>query len=99
VLGRTVVADDKLDAGEVVSSSARKKLGPARPALGLASSIRLAPAILVERCRNKDGLADDDSVLAHPFVARADDEKEVALEPPGNRLQARVERLVDPIDR
>jgi len=65
----------------------------------LASSIRLAPAILVERCRNKDGLADDDPGFAHLFVARVEDQKEVALEPPGNRLQARVERLVDPIDR
>jgi hypothetical protein len=60
-----------------------------------------APAILVDRHRNKNGLAGDD--LAHLFVARVEDQIGVALvePPPGKRVQSRIKSggLVDRADR
>jgi hypothetical protein len=83
-----VVADDKLDAAEAVSLQPGKKLGPARPALAVSELDRqdLAPAILVDRHPNKNGLAGDDPGFAYLFVARVEDQIGVALvdPPPGN---------------
>jgi hypothetical protein len=62
-----------------------------------------APAILVDRHRNKNGLAGDDLGFAHLFVAPVEDQIGVALvePPPGKRVQSRIKSggLVDRADR
>jgi hypothetical protein len=70
-----IVGDDELDAGEAAGFQPREEVAPARSALAIGELDRqdLAPAILVDRHRHQDRLADDDSGLAHLLVARVED--------------------------
>ena len=84
-----VVGDDELDPVQAALLEPEQEVAPARPALpvGELDPQHAAPAILADRHRDQHRLAADDPGLAHPLVARVEDQIGIVLlEPPAGEM-------------
>src|ERR1700760_1355542 len=71
-----IVGDDKFDAVQTARLEPKQEVAPTRPALAIGELDRqnLAAAIPIDADRDQYRLADDHPSLAHPFVARVEDQ-------------------------
>src|SRR5215469_11613352 len=71
-----IVGDDKFDTVQTARLQSHQKIPPARSALPVGKLDRqhLAMAIPIDADRNQHRLAGDDPGLAHPLVARVEDQ-------------------------
>src|SRR5213080_1259180 len=75
-----IVGDDKLDAVQTARLQSQQEIPPARSALAIGELDRhhLTPAVPVDADRDQHRLADNHAGLAHPLVARIQDQIEEA---------------------
>jgi hypothetical protein len=81
---RMVIGDDEFDAEQTALLQAKPEVAPARPALPVGQLHRqhLPPPLGIHRHRDQHRLAHDHAALAHPFVARVQDQIRIRLAQP-----------------
>ena len=98
-----IVGHHEFNTVKTASLELSQKIPPARSALAIGELDRqyLASAIPVDADRDQHRLADDHAALAHPFVARVEDQirKGFGQWTAGKLRQTGIQPLVDRTDR
>ena len=98
-----IVGHDKFNAMQTARLQPEQEIAPARPALAVGELDRqhLAAAVPVDADRDQHRLAGDHAGLAHPLIARVEDQigEGFGQGPPGKLRQARIQPLVHGADR
>ncbi len=100
---RVIVGDHEFDAVEAAGLQRQQKIPPARSALPVGELDRqhLAPTVPIDADRDQHRVARDHPGLAHPLVARVQDQigEGFGQRTAGKLRQVRIQSLVDRADR